>query len=114
MKKRYRIISIVVLTIIMISFATISNGFEISNLTGNQTQITPLRDAGNNIVNVITTIGTVISVIVLVALGIKYMIGSVEEKAEYKKTLMPYVIGACLVFAASKIAQLIYNLAIQL
>ncbi len=42
------------------------------------------------------------------------MMGSVSEKAEYKKTLMPYVIGASLVFAASSIAQLIYSLAIKL
>ena len=37
------------------------------------------------------------------------MLGSVEEKAEYKKTLMPYIIGATFVFAASAIAGTIYN-----
>lgn len=39
------------------------------------------------------------------------MMGSAEEKAEYKKTLMPYVIGAALVFAASAIATVVYNFA---
>ena len=34
----------------------------------------------------------------------------VERKAEYKKTLMPYVIGAVFVFAASSIAGIIYNM----
>ena len=42
------------------------------------------------------------------------MMGSAEEKAEYKKSLMPYVIGAGLVFSASAIAQIIYDLAIQI
>ena len=42
------------------------------------------------------------------------MIGSVDERAEYKKTLLPYVIGAGLVFAASSIAQIVYNIAINL
>ena len=37
------------------------------------------------------------------------MMGSAEEKAEYKKTLVPYVIGAGLVFAASTIAGVIYT-----
>ena len=37
------------------------------------------------------------------------MMGSAEEKAEYKKTLLPYVIGAALVFAASTIATVVYN-----
>ena len=64
---------------------------------------------GNQIITIITTIGIVVSVIVLVVLGIKYMMGSAEEKAEYKKTLMPYVIGAGLVFAASSIAQIVYQ-----
>ena len=42
------------------------------------------------------------------------MIGSVEEKAEYKKTLMPFLIGALFVFAASTIASIIYNIAINI
>lgn len=37
------------------------------------------------------------------------MMGSAEEKAEYKKTLMPYFIGAVLIFAASAFAQAIYS-----
>lgn len=64
---------------------------------------------GNQIITIITTIGIVVSVIVLVVLGIKYMMGSAEEKAEYKKTLMPYVVGAALIFAASAFAQVIYQ-----
>ena len=56
----------------------------------------------------------VLSVIVLIVLGIKYMLGSVEEKAEYKKTLLPYVIGATLTFGASSIASVIYNIAKEL
>lgn len=70
-----------------------------------------VTDLGNDVVRVITTIGIVISVIVLVVLGIKYMMGSAEEKAEYKKTLMPYIIGAGLVFAASTVATVVYNVA---
>ena len=34
---------------------------------------------------------------------------SAEEKAEYKKTLLPYIIGAAFVFAASSIATMVYN-----
>lgn len=64
---------------------------------------------GQDIVKIVSTIGSVISVIVLIVLGIKYMMGSAEEKAEYKKTLMPYVIGAGMVFAASAIAGVIYQ-----
>ena len=73
---------------------------------------TSASDIGNILVTVIGTVGSVTSVVVLVIIGIKYMMGSVDEKANYKKSLMPYVIGAGLVFAASNIASVIYNLAI--
>ena len=45
----------------------------------------------------------------LIVLGIKYMMGSAEERAEYKKTLFPYFIGAVLIFAAVNLAQVIYS-----
>mgnify|MGYP000776194846 len=38
------------------------------------------------------------------------MLGSTEEKAEYKKSMLPYVIGAVFVFASSAIAGAIYNI----
>ena len=68
-----------------------------------------LNNIGNQIITVVSTIGSIGAVIVLVVLGIKYMIGSTEEKAEYKKTLMPYVIGAALIFAASTLSGIIFN-----
>lgn len=62
------------------------------------------------IVGVIRTIGVVLSVAVLIVIGIKYMMGSVEEKADYKQSLKPYLIGAFLLFTGSLVPQLIYTL----
>ena len=70
---------------------------------------TKLLAIGNDIIGQIQLIGSVVSVLTIIIIGIRYMLGSVEEKAEYKKTLMPYVIGATFVFAASAIAGAIYN-----
>ena len=39
------------------------------------------------------------------------MMGSAEEKAEYKKTMIPYLVGAILIFAASNLASMIYGFA---
>lgn len=64
----------------------------------------------NIIVGAIKTIGRFVSVSILVVLGIKYMMGSVEEKAEYKKTMVPYIIGAVLVFSGSEVVQFVYNI----
>lgn len=68
-----------------------------------------IKKFGGKILSAVTTTGVVLSVIVLSVLGIKYMIGSAEEKAEYKKTLMPYIVGAALIFGASTIATIVYN-----
>ena len=64
----------------------------------------------NRIVSFIQIIGVVMSVVVLVVLGIKYMMGSVEEKADYKKTMIPYLVGAFMVFSISTIPQIIYKI----
>ncbi len=60
------------------------------------------------IIGVLQVVGSLCSVICLIALGIKYMAGSIEEKAEYKKTLLPYCIGAIIVFGISNLLQVVY------
>lgn len=70
-----------------------------------------IADIGNTIMGLIQVAGIVIAVIILMVLGIKYMMGSAEEKAEYKKTMIPYIVGAILIFAASTIANAVYKFA---
>ena len=67
-----------------------------------------MSNLGNNIAKIVTTAGSIISVIVLVILGIKYMLGSSEEKAEYKKTLLPYIIGAAFYYLQHRQLQVLY------
>ena len=70
---------------------------------------TEIQDVGGRILGVLQTVGVVLAVIILVILGIKYMMGSAEEKAEYKKTMVPYLVGAVFIFAAPIIANIVYN-----
>ena len=44
-----------------------------------------IMNVGGNIVSIVTTIGIIVAVVVLLVLGIKYMMGSASEKAEYKE-----------------------------
>ena len=55
------------------------------------------------ILNIMTTIGMVLGVLVIIILGIKYMIGSVSEKAEYKRTMIPYLVGAIMITGILKL-----------
>lgn len=75
---------------------------------------TKFAEKAGVILGVITTIGMVLSIIMLIIIGIKYMLGSVEEKADYKKTMIPYLVGAILLFSGSLIPNIIYNLATEI
>ena len=63
-----------------------------------------------SVLGYINVIGIVISVVVLVIIGIKYLLGSIEEKAEYKKTMTGYLIGALLVFLTTTVANILYQI----
>ena len=69
-----------------------------------------LEEAGK-ITKYISIIGIIISIITLSIIGIKFMLGSVEERAQYKQNLMPWLIGAIMVFAITTIPSIIYTIA---
>mgnify|MGYP004492395755 CR=1 FL=1 len=69
-----------------------------------------LESIGNKVVGVLKVVGSIISVIALIILGIKYIFGSIEERAEYKKTMKPYLIGALMVFAITTLLGIIQDI----
>lgn len=56
--------------------------------------------------DVINVVGIVVAVIVVLIIGIKYMLGSVSEKAEYKKTMIPYLVGAFMLASITTILRI--------
>lgn len=64
----------------------------------------------NIILTVVTTVGMIVSVLIIAVLGIKYMLGSVEEKADYKKDMIPYLIGAVLTFGITSIVKILQQI----
>ena len=51
---------------------------------------TAVAGLGKSIVGIMQVVGVVVAVVVILVIGIKYLIGSAEERAEYKKTMIPY------------------------
>ena len=76
---------------------------------GSVNGINEITDFGGKVMGILQTVGVILAVVILTILGIKYMMGSAEEKAEYKKTMIPYVVGAICIFAAPTIANIIYQ-----
>ncbi len=116
-KKMVKIISMICMIVMFISMASVvlaadpAVGIQPNNVTAKYNNTSAIGNVGGSIVGILRTIGVVVSVVVLIVLGIKYMMGSAEEKAEYKKTMIPYLVGAILIFAASVLAQMVYNFA---
>lgn len=112
MKKTYKLISIAMVAVmLMMTLSTTLFALTPDQLTPQSTGAdTQIQDIGGKIFGAIRTVGVVLSVIMLAILGVKYMMGSSEEKAEYKKTMIPYLIGAVLIFGASTIAGMVYNM----
>ena len=71
---------------------------------------TQLEKIGNRFSGTIQVIGAIISVVALIMIGIKYIMGSVEEKAEYKETLKPYLIGAILLFGITNLLGIVQSI----
>lgn len=112
MKKLAKILPVMVAILMILSIFSTVFAVDPSTLTGKDPS--EFTEIGKQIIGMVQSIGSIIAVLVLVILGIKYMMGSAEEKAEYKKTMIPYLIGAILVFAAANIAGMVYNFAITL
>jgi len=102
---------LLVVAVSVTAFAAVTIGNVTINANVSSNGATTATNLGNQVIGIIQVVGIIISVAVLMILGIKYMMGSAEEKAEYKKTFIPYIVGAIILFAAAAFAQVIYNFA---
>lgn len=115
MNKTVKILIMLLVAICIISVASVS--------FANSTQLTPgsldgkadvdsnvIKSVGNQIFTIIRNIAAVASVVLLAFLGVKFMMGSTEEKAAYKKSFMPLIIGLFIVLAATTLGSWIWNI----
>lgn len=89
--------------ILATDFSSLVNSVASSTTASSMNELGGLETPVANIMKAIRVIGVVIAIGSLTYMGIKYMMGSVEQKAEYKKTMIPYAVGAVLVGAAPTI-----------
>lgn len=118
--KKYKLINII--SILLISFCILLNFYNKAyalDVISNPDSL-HLQELGSEnllvekvgiILGAINVVGVVISVITLMIIGMRYMLGSVEEKAEYKKTMGTYVLGVFLVVSITTLPNILYNIA---
>ena len=69
-----------------------------------------LGDTSSMLYNLLLGIGIIAAVGVGIALGIKYMVGSIDERAELKQALLGYVVSCVVIFGAFGIWKLVINI----
>jgi len=84
------------------SFITTGEG-----LQNNALDQSSVIDMSNKILSVLIPFGSVAAVLVGAYLGIKFMAGSAEDKANVKEILIPYVVGCIIVFGGFTIWKLV-------
>ena len=117
MKKTMKIVTALLLIVMVVAFT--SNVFAATGTPIDPGKIEAsygtddggLKDKAGQIMGMIRNVAAIAAVIIIMVLGVKYMLGSVEEKADYKKSFMPLIIGIVLVVAATSIASFIFNMA---
>lgn len=128
MKSKRICLLILILTLIVATFPTISNAelvqqksegggaVEILNPDDynpgevTQSDVGEMAEMTGTILAYIRNIGIFASVIVLTVIGIKYMLGSLEQKADYKEDIYVYIIGCFLLMMATTIPSIVYSI----
>lgn len=118
MKKTMKIITILLLisTIVMVTMPVFADGpktlIDDINTKGqvDSDNSGALVAAAGKVVSLIRTFAVIAGVVIIVFLGVKFMMGSVEEKAEYKKSFIPLIVGIVVVMAASQIATMLFGI----
>ncbi|MGN1299375.1 MAG: hypothetical protein ACI4UE_05280 [Candidatus Scatovivens sp.] len=118
--KAYRITRIICIILLMIiifgnifniveasSAISLYNGLANDDETGQG--ISETRKIIGRIITIVQLFGVSISVIMLIILGMKYMIASAGDKAEIKKHLTTYVVGAVVLFGSAGILEIVKN-----
>lgn len=115
MKKSLKIVSIMMMAIMMIMVATpVFATVDSDSVIGSVSATTP-TDTGNVLKLVNSVLGflqwaaIIGGVLIITILGIKYMMGSLEEKADYKKSMIPLVVGIIVVMGATTIANILFK-----
>lgn len=112
-KKIFAIIIIFILTIIL--FASVSKvqaSDEIMDWNFSMEQQVPAKisEVAGFIIKLLRNVSIIITILVITIIGIQFMLGSVEEKANYKKTSMNIIIGVIFIALVTSIVDIIFTI----
>ncbi len=115
MKKSFKIAIValmLILTVFIFSTSVFADEIDPSKLKAEYKGSTnEMMTIAQNVMGLIRNIAIIAGVIILMVIGVKFILGSAEEKAEYKKSLIPLVVGIVIVISATTLVSFIFNFA---
>ena len=81
-----------------------------STTAGTTISTDTMKSMSELIYNTLLIIGVAVAVIIGIILGVKFMAGSVEEKANIKNSLIAYIAGCVVVFGAFTIWKIVVTI----
>ena len=115
-----RIKILIVCLIIMLLVINITNvyGVDVTNIINNQNNTTPIDtpiiNIMSNIYGVVVVVGVAIAFGMLIFVGIKIMSAAPSERADVKKHMIPFFIGAIFILGAGLVATILRQFAEEL
>lgn len=117
MKKALKIVAmvLVICTLVFAISQPVALAADVENLSLNVSpEVTPgMQNIGNTVSSYLMGAAIIITLIVLIYTGMKFIIGSANEKAEYKKSLIPIVVGCLIITAATVIVKILFSVSIS-
>ena len=113
-----KVSKIILITLLIgICFMSLSNVYALTEAQINQ--LKPPDPTGydnffkkaGTVLGLVRNIGAVGSVLGIAVLGLRYMWGSVDEKANYKETMFPFIIGIAVTVGMTTIITIVQKVA---
>ena len=100
-----------VISIVLIFCATSVYALSPTGITPSGVITSELDNIGDRIIGAIHVIAGIVAVTVLIYMGIKIMMSAPSEKAAVKAMMIPYLVGAIIVFASTTLLRIIADVA---
>lgn len=116
--KRVSIIIITMMLILNICIIPVNASMNISAITGSSSVPSEvngtLKEMWSKVFRIFTTIGVGVAIIMLIVVAIKYMSVAPSERAEIKKYLIIYTVGAIFILCCVGIVNLLKGVATEI
>lgn len=125
MKKTLKLLSVALLTIAMlftfaqpVCLAAEGDAGQVESVDkiigSTKTGTTPMSgevgSIAGTIINWIWGISIIVSIIVLMIIGVQFIVGGAQQKADYKKSLIPVVVGIIIVVFSTTLVKFVFGM----